>query len=128
MFGKLFTGAYYMEPEEPTSDSEKEMEPGCYQAELFDLEASGTNGISAEDAIFQDNEGEAYYEDDFEGEISDRIDVETNPELGGASSLNPEFEVEESAFGKKIRKRKKKMETRLLKEILNDVKISSKRH
>ena len=47
---------------------------------------------------------------------------------GAQATSNPEFEVEESAFGRKIRKRKKKMETRLLKEILNDVKVSNKRH
>ena len=42
---------------------------------------------------------------------------------------NPDGEeIEENAFGRKVRRKKKKMETRLLKEILNDVKVSSKRY
>ena len=67
-----------------------------------------------------------------EDEIKERItlvEIEQKTENGlDAGFTNPEIEVEESAFGRKIRKRKKKMETRLLKEILNDVKLTSKRH
>ena len=62
-----------------------------------------------------------YLDDEFE-EVSERISMAedgANEVLGGAHAI---IDVEESAFGRKIRKRKKKMETRLLKEILNDVK------
>ena len=62
-----------------------------------------------------------YLDDEFE-EVSERISMAedgANEILGGAHAI---IDVEESAFGRKIRKRKKKMETRLLKEILNDVK------
>ena len=74
-------------------------------------------------------EEDEYY-DDFE-EVSERISMAEDSNaaaeiLGGAHA--GDVDVEESAFGRKIRKRKKKMETRLLKEILNDVKVSSKRH
>ena len=51
-------------------------------------------------------------------DISERI---TTP--GGV--INGNLEVEEGAFGPKIRRRKKKMETRLLKEILNDFSFKS---
>ena len=69
-----------------------------------------------------EDEYEEYYSEE---DIADRVTTEDAKDGNGD---NPDFEIEENAFGKKIRKRKKKMETRLLKEILNDVKVSSKRY
>ena len=69
-----------------------------------------------------DCQEEDYYDDDFEDEdITERIaELESN---GGMASGS--IEIEEGAFGPKIRRRKKKMETRLLKEILNDFSFKS---
>ena len=49
-------------------------------------------------------------------------------DANGAMSLAPDIEIEESPFGKKVRRRKKKMETRLLKEILFDVGKTTRRY
>lgn len=72
-----------------------------------------------------DDEGDYYDEED---EISERIAADPDEIQIPNREILPDFEVEESAFGKKIRRRKKKMETRLLKEILMDVKMINKRN
>ena len=63
---------------------------------------------------------EDYYDE--EDEITERVELELVPQSDPNGTLmGPEIEIEESPFGKKVRRRKKKMETRLLKEILFDV-------
>ena len=48
-------------------------------------------------------------------------------DANGAVTMGPDIKIEKSLFGKKVRRQKKKIETRLLKEILFDVSKKSKR-
>ena len=90
---------------EPEKSSEIELE-----GEIV----GGAEGGGGED------EYDDYYDED---DIAERVTTETPK-----PNDNPDGEeIEENAFGRKVRRKKKKMETHLLKEILNDVKVSSKR-
>ena len=93
------------------------------------IDASASEEIEFMEQEMSANEAEAedYYDE--EDEITDRVELEMVPQndANGAVSMGPDIEIEESPFGKKVRRRKKKMETRLLKEILFDVGKSSKR-
>lgn len=92
------------------------------------LEARGENAEALEDyEAFDEDEEYEYDEDDLADDEEGKVDKLDGGGVVTAFSGH-DVKVEESAFGKKIRKRKKKMETRLLKEILNDVKMSSKRY
>ena len=94
------------------------------------IEASASEEIEFMEQEMSANEEEAedYYDE--EDEITDRVELEMVPQndANGAVSMGPDIEIEESPFGKKVRRRKKKMETRLLKEILFDVGKTSKRY
>ena len=105
------------------------------RSENDEAEVGGAEGgegvVDLDNAEDEDDGSYESYED--EEEEPDRISEAVDPLTSNGNQLqsgpvNGNVQVEESAFGRKVRKRKKKMETRLLKEILNDVKMSSKRH
>ena len=80
------------------------------------LENSTTHITILDLSLFKFNLFEISFNLQFQDEedITERIAA---PESGGISNGNIEIET---VFGPKIRRRKKKMETRLLKEILSD--------
>jgi hypothetical protein len=110
------------QPVSETGDSEEKISPDLQ--ELSELPQDVEEPAEAE-----------YDDDDFDDEDAEMEDAEVNSSSAGQQAAvtaggirDGNVQIEQSAFGRKVRKRKKKMETRLLKEILNDVKVSSKRH
>ena len=110
-----FKSIFSVAGEEKALESSEMKEPEkSSEIELEGEIVGGAEGGGGED------EYDDYYDED---DIAERVTTETPK-----PNDNPDGEeIEENAFGRKVRRKKKKMETRLLKEILNDVKVSSKR-
>ena len=106
------------ENEKAPEENEVQEHPEKAETEL-EAEIEGAAGGGAEGG--DEGEYEDYYDED---DIAERVTTETPKPHDHPDG----DEIEENAFGRKVRRKKKKMETRLLKEILNDVKVSSKRY